>query len=57
MSGEASENPCVVCHMELATINAHVRYENTIRHAQERLAKDLDEIVRRSEQQTKGPET
>ena len=35
--------------MSLQTLNAHTRFQAAVQHAQERLARDLDEIVARAE--------
>ena len=35
--------------MDLQTLNAHTRFQAAVQHAQERLARDLDEIARRFE--------
>ena len=35
--------------MNLQTLNAHTRFQAAVQHAQERLARDLDEIVAHAE--------
>ena len=35
--------------MNLQTLNAHTRFQAAVQHAQERLARDLDAIVRGAE--------